>query len=194
MAADAGAVFIEEGYNGNDFGQALADQFGDERFFADTPVGLAKFLVAPDEGADHRGIRQIKGVGIKAGLHRAGHGHAQFFAQIKISGGAQVFRPFIPNDDLRARHAGGEQAPGDGADDRRAGAAEFAGRGKNFQAHDVVGFHQRQPGGGHGGGAGKMFQAKVKGVGHPGVVRQEGIEQAMPLHDDDPGGGGAGRG
>ena len=39
-----------------------------------------------------------------------------------------------------------------------------------------------------------MFQAKIKGLGHLGVVRQEGVEQAMPLHDDDPGGGGAGRG
>src|SRR5215472_5964644 len=59
IAGNARQVVVEQWGNVNDFGQLLADQFGNKRFSANTGTLLAKFDVAPHEVSDQGALIEV---------------------------------------------------------------------------------------------------------------------------------------
>ena len=97
-----------------------ADEFGDEGFSPDAVALFSKFQIAPHQRADDGRVRQVKIGRVVAGFHRARHAHAELSAQLEKSGGAQIVRVLVPDDDVR----GGSPA----ASSPRTMAATTAGR------------------------------------------------------------------
>ncbi len=95
----------------------------------------------------------------------------------------------VPYYDLVGRLPRREQSAHHGGNDCGPGAANGAGRRKNLDAHDVFLAHQTAPGVAHSGLERKKCQAAIEGLFHPCVIRHEGIEQMVALHDGDVGDG-----
>ena len=102
MAANAGVFLVQQRRDADDFGDFPADEFGDEGFSPDAFAFSAEFQIAPDEVADDGGVGLVKIRRVVAGIRAPATRTPSCAAELEKSGGAQIVRVLVPDDDVFA--------------------------------------------------------------------------------------------
>jgi hypothetical protein len=129
-------------------------------------------------------FRFIEGLVVPAGLRAAGDADAVALGQVEEACEAEVNGLPVPHDDVFGGQARCEQAFDDRGGYGGARAAVRPGRGKDFDADDVLRGHQAAPGCHHGGLAGQVGECAVHHRANDGGPGAKSLKRVGLLDSD----------